>query len=103
MNSKALIRDLYSNALTVLNNKQNIIPVKNLNKIKDCNIWQLIRIQITAISGENFKISCLPINFYLDPSDSKACEDILKKLSAYDLVIAGIFGLDQRPNMGFRN
>jgi beta-glucosidase-like glycosyl hydrolase len=32
--TKALIRDLYSNALTVLNNKGNIIPVKNMQDIK---------------------------------------------------------------------
>ncbi len=99
MTSKALIRDLYANALTVLTNNQNILPVKNLQKIK-----------IATISINRNKISTFQQrignyhpadHFFLDASDTTACATLLKKLSSYDLVIAGVFGLDQRPNMGF--
>ena len=38
MTSKALILDLYANALTVLNNNKEIIPVRNLQNIKIATI-----------------------------------------------------------------
>jgi beta-N-acetylhexosaminidase len=97
--SKALIRDLYAGALTVLNNNQNIIPVKDLHKI---------RIATLALNRNELSLYQKRISdyhpadhYFLNPSDTAACSYILKKLSGYDLVIAGIFGLDQRPNIGF--
>ena len=99
MISKALIRELYANALTVLNNSQNIIPVKNLQNIKIATI---------AINRNNLSLYQKRIsdyypsdNFFIDPADSTACRKLLKKLTEYDMVIAGVFDLDQRPNMGF--
>ena len=99
MTSKALIRELYANALTVLNNNQNIIPVRNLQNIKIATI---------AINRNNISVFQRRIadyfpadHFFIDPSDTAASNKLLKKLSLYDLVIAGVFGLDQRPNFGF--
>ncbi len=99
MISKALIRELYANALTVLNNNQDIIPVKNLQNIKIATI---------AINRNNFSSFQKRISeyypadhFFIDPSDSATCQNLLEKLSGYDLVIAGVFDLDQRPNLGF--
>ena len=99
MMSKALIRELYANALTVLNNKQDIIPVKNLQNLKIATI---------AINRDNVSSFQKRIaeyypsdQFFIDPSDSAASKKLLKKLPEYDLVIAGIFDLDQRPNLGF--
>jgi beta-N-acetylhexosaminidase len=99
MMSKALIRDLYANALTVLNNKQDIIPIKNLQNFKIATI---------AINRDNVSSFQKRIaeyypadHFFIDPSDSAASNKLLKKLPEYDLIIAGIFGLDQRPNLGF--
>ncbi|MCX6254654.1 MAG: serine hydrolase [Bacteroidia bacterium] len=99
MTSKALIRDLYANALTVLNNNQNILPVKNLQNIKIATI---------AINRNNLSSFQKRIanyhpadHYFLDPSDTAACNKLFKKLSEYDVVITGVFGLDQRPNMGF--
>ena len=40
-------------------------------------------------------------HFTINPSDTSACDTLLKKLAGYDLVIAGVFDLDQRPNMEF--
>jgi beta-N-acetylhexosaminidase len=96
---KALIHDLYANALTLLTNDQDIIPVKNL---------QNIRIATLGINRD--KVTCYQErvanyhpadNFSVDPSDAHECDSILKKLAGYNLVIAGVFGLDQRPNMEF--
>jgi beta-N-acetylhexosaminidase len=97
--SKALIRDLYAGALTVLNNNQNIIPLKDLRKIKIATI----SVNRSEISLFQYRISKYhpADHYFLNPSDTAASSALLKKLSGYDLVIAGIFGLDQRPNMGF--
>lgn len=97
--SMALIRELYANALTVLNNVNNIIPLKHLEKIKVATI---------TINHEGISIfqkrlsSFLPVECYsLDTENSKEVIELLKKLKNYDLVIAGIYGLDQRPYRGF--
>jgi beta-glucosidase-like glycosyl hydrolase/CubicO group peptidase (beta-lactamase class C family) len=99
MTSKALIHELYANSLTVLNNDRNIIPVKNLQNLKIATI---------AVNKGNISMFQKRISeyypadhFFIDPSDSVSCKNLLKKLSGYDLLIAGVFDLDQRPNMGF--
>jgi beta-N-acetylhexosaminidase len=99
MMSKALIRELYANALTVLNNKQDIIPVKNLQNLKIATI----AINRDNVSSFQKRIAeYYPADqFFIDPSDSAASNKLLKKLPKYDLVIAGVFDLDQRPNLEF--
>ena len=99
MTSKALIRDLYANSLTVLTNKQDILPLKNLQSIK---------IATVAINRSGLSLFQQSISkyhpsdhFFLDPSNTSECANLLKKLSGYDIVITGIFGLDQRPNTGY--
>ncbi|MBK9389202.1 MAG: serine hydrolase [Bacteroidetes bacterium] len=97
--SKALIRNLYANALTVLNNNQNILPLKDLNKI---------RIATVAINRNSTAFYQLQIDKYLkadhytiDPANTEAASLLLKKLTGYDIVLAGVYGLDQRPQRGF--
>jgi beta-glucosidase-like glycosyl hydrolase/CubicO group peptidase (beta-lactamase class C family) len=99
MTSRALIRDLYANALTVLRNNQNLLPVKNLEKIKIATV----AINKGRISAYQLRVAKYhpADHFTIDPSSNEACTDLLKKLSGYDIVIAGVFGLDQRPNKGF--
>ena len=97
--SKALIRDLYSNALTVLINNQNILPLKELDRIKVATI-AINRKSITSYQlqvGKYIKSD----HFTIDPSDAVSSTELLKKLSGYDIVIAGVFGLDQRPHREF--
>ena len=96
---KALINDLYANALTVLTNKQNILPVKYL---------QNLRIATVGINSDKITVYQERVakyhpadHFTLNPADTSACNKLLKKLAGYDLVIAGVFDLDQRPNMEF--
>ena len=97
--SKALIRNLYANALTVLNNKEDLLPLKELNKIRIATL-AINKNKITTYQHTIEKYLHSD-HFTLNPDDPKTCADILEKLSEYDLVIAGIFGLDQRPNTGF--
>jgi beta-N-acetylhexosaminidase len=96
---KALIADLYANALTVLNNSNDIIPVKKLDKIR------IATIGINTDKISDFQIKAAKYHpadhFVISPSDSAATVQLLRKLAGYDLVIAGVFGLDQRPFMDF--
>ncbi len=99
VSSKALIHELYANALTVLINNQNILPVKN---------FENTRIATIAINGKDITsfqkriASYHPADhFIIDPEDSASCKKLLQELKKYDLVIAGVFDLDQRPNKGF--
>lgn len=99
--TKALIRDLYSNALTVLNNKGNIIPVKNMRDFK------IAVLAINTKNNSNFQeriLSYMPADtFSIKKTDDVKSTLLLKKLTAYDLVIAGIFntGQYQDINSGF--
>lgn len=97
--SRALIRELYSSALTVLNNNKNIIPVKDLSNIRIATV-AINRNYITSFQkrADDYYPAG---NFFIDPADSAACSVLLKTLSGYDLVIGGVFDLDQRPNLGF--
>ena len=97
--SQALIRNLYASALTVLTNNQNIIPLKNLDKIKIATL----AINRTSVTPFQLQIEkyLKSDHFIINPADSLASADILKKLTGYDVVLAGVFGLDQRPNRGF--
>ena len=99
MESRALIRELYSNALTLLNNNQNIIPLKNLDKVKIATV-AVNKNKITAFQQMISKYYPTD-NYFIDPSNAGAVGDLLKKLTDYDIVIAGVYALDQRPNLGF--
>jgi len=94
---RALIRDLYSNALTVLNNKGNILPVKNLQDRKIA----ILTIDRSSCSKYQERIlSYMPADtFTIDNSDDNKSAVLLKRLADYDLVIAGIFNTDQHPNV----
>ncbi len=97
--SKALIRELYASALTVLRNKNNVIPVRHPEKM---------RIAALAVNKKDVSpfrdriLSYNPVDtFYINPEDSTKVSALFKKLQKYDLVIAGIFRLDQRPDRQF--
>ncbi len=97
--NKALIRELYANALTVLNNNQDLLPIKNLQNIRIATI----AINRNGLSSFQQRIEKYhpADNYFLNTSDTAACTKLLKKLPDYDIVITGVFGLDQRPNMDF--
>jgi beta-N-acetylhexosaminidase len=97
--TRALIRELYANALTILSNNQELLPLKNLKDIKVATI----AINRTGLSTFQKRIMDYhpADNYFLDPSDTSACNKLLKRLPDYDIIITGVFGLDQRPNMGF--
>jgi beta-N-acetylhexosaminidase len=95
----ALILELYANALTVLNNEQNVIPVKNLDKLKIATL-AINHTEITAYQRMILKYTEAD-NYFIDTLNRKNVNDLLKKLGKYDLVIAGIFNTDQRSANNF--
>ena len=95
--TRALIRDLYSNALTVLINKGNILPLKNLQDLK---IAVLIVDRKSCSKYQERILSYLPADtFAINNADDKKSAGLLKKLTEYDLVIAGIFNTNQQGNI----
>jgi len=95
----ALIHDLYASALTVLINKSDILPVKDLKDLKIATV--AINREKTSMFQERLLDYHPADTFAIDPSDTKKANDLITTLSDYDLVIAGIFNTDQRPNMNF--
>lgn len=97
--SRALIRDLYAGSLTVLNNEEDLIPIRDLDKIKIATL-AINRDRISSF--QEMLLNYHPSDVYnVDPSDQKQSAEMINKLSEYDLVIAGIFKTDQRPYNNF--
>ena len=95
----ALIRELYANALTVISNKQNIIPVNDLanHSIATLSINSGVITTYQKRISEYTKTD----NYFIDTLNPQKVTSLLKKLKKYDLVIAGIFGADQQPAQNF--
>jgi beta-N-acetylhexosaminidase len=97
--TRALIRELYANALTLLTNDQDLLPLKDLQNIRIATI-AINRNELSAFQRRITDYHPAD-NYFLSPADTAACNKLLKKLPDYDVVITGVFGLDQRPNMDF--
>jgi beta-N-acetylhexosaminidase len=99
VNSKVLIQELYANAITVINNDKDLLPLKHLDSLRIATL----AINSSEISPYQQRLSCYTHtdNFIIDTLNSKTDAAVLKKLAKYDLVIAGIFNTDQRPTKNF--
>ena len=94
--TKALIRILYANALTLLRNEDNILPLRNLESVKIATVS--INRTDTSLFQERISKYQPADNYSINPSNTKDGTELLKKLASYDLVIAGVYGIDQRPD-----
>jgi CubicO group peptidase (beta-lactamase class C family) len=97
--ANALIRELYAGALTLLKNEDNIIPIRDLQEKKILTI--AINKRGPTIFQNRISDYMPADNNSIDPSDNEAIDKLLKVLPSYNLVIAGIYGLDQKPQSGF--
>jgi beta-glucosidase-like glycosyl hydrolase/CubicO group peptidase (beta-lactamase class C family) len=95
----ALIRELYANALTLLKNDNEVIPVKDLAQKKIATI-ALNRNEMTLFQKRLGKYATAD-HFFINPDDTTSTNSFLRKQNNYDLIIAGVFGLDQRPSAGY--
>jgi beta-N-acetylhexosaminidase len=93
--TKALIRKLYSNSLTVLKNDENIIPVRNIQSLKIATLS--INRKEPGIFQNRISDYMPSTHFSIDPADRDSIPALLKKLNDFDLVVAGVFKTNQRP------
>ncbi|MFN2379765.1 MAG: glycoside hydrolase family 3 N-terminal domain-containing protein [Bacteroidales bacterium] len=96
--SKAFIRELYANAMTLLINNNNTIPVAGLDRKRIATV-SLNREEYSPFNEITDKYTLA--DHYFLPEGSGADNNLINTLSGYDLVIAGIFGTDQRPYRNF--
>lgn len=96
--NKAFIRELYKNAITVLNNANNCIPLKSLDK-KKIACLALNKTESTAFQKMVANYTKTD-NYFWYPGISDQ-DSLLSALEDYDIVITGIFNTDQRPYRNF--
>ena len=94
--SRALISELYASALTLLENDQSLIPLRNLEKIRIATV--AVNKNTITVFQKSLRKYCPSDSYSINPRDSKASAVLLKKLAGYDIVIAGIYNLDQRAD-----
>ena len=97
--TKVLIRDLYSNSITLLNNNNEILPLKGLDTLRIATL-AIGKDQVTPFQ-EMLSNYAPADHFFINLTDTTSIKVIINKLKKYNLVIGGIFGTDQRPNMNF--
>lgn len=85
---KALVRDLYAHSLTVLNNHEEIIPIRDLEKtsIACLAVNQLDLTRFQQMAGLYTQCD----NYFWSPG-AENHEVLVNKLANYDLVLAGIY------------
>ena len=98
-NTKALINELYANALTVLNNDNKIIPIRNNSKVAVVSVNKNRTGVFDKRLGDYMHVDSYSVN----TSSSESINALLDALAKnrYDVVIAGVFGLDQRPEKNY--
>ncbi len=89
----AFIRELYSNALTVLNNEQHIIPVRNIDRIRVATLAA----GKDEITGFQKRVSSYirADHYFIKNFEEQNINEIIKKLGGYDIIIAGIYVSDR--------
>jgi len=97
--TKALIRELYTSSLTLLNNNDNVLPLKGIDKLKIATL----AININEHTGFQQRIEdYLPVTaFHINPEDSDSSDRLLDTLSHFDIVLAGIYNTYQNPGIDF--
>jgi len=95
----ALIRDLYAGAMTLIENNDNLIPVGRLDKVNIATV-AVNRLAMTEFQRMTDRYTNAD-HFYIDPENEQAAEYVFSKLRDYDIVIAGICGLTQKPSSSY--
>ncbi len=95
----ALVRELYAKALTLLKNDGSILPVNEIKNKKIATV-AVNRKEMTLFQQRLGKYYPAD-HYFIDPEDTAAANPFLRKISGYDLIIAGVFGLDQKPSGNF--
>src|SRR5690606_38514854 len=95
----ALIRELYANAITLLSNNGNILPLKTNKPLKVATV--AINKKESTIFQKRINSYYPAENFHVDTEDIKSVAEISEKLRDFDIVIAAVYLNDQRPGRNF--
>ncbi len=95
----ALIRDLYAGAMTLIENNDNLIPVGRLDKVRIATV-AVNRLAMTEFQRMTDRYTNAD-HFFIDPENEQSAGYVLSKLKDYDIVIAGICGLAQKPSSSY--
>jgi beta-N-acetylhexosaminidase len=95
----SLIRDLYAGAMTLIENNDNIVPFGRLDKIRIATV-AVNRLAMTEFQKLTDRYTNAD-HFFINPANKQATDYTFTMLKNYDLVIAGICGLDQKPSASF--
>ncbi len=96
---KALIHDLYANAITVLSNKDGIIPLKTSEQLRIATVS--INKEETTLFQKRIKDYYPVENFFISSEDTAGVLLLKNKLKNFNIVIVAIYGTDQRPQKDF--
>ncbi|MBE0677657.1 MAG: serine hydrolase, partial [Bacteroidales bacterium] len=95
----ALIRDLYAGAMTLIENNDNLVPLGRLDRIKIATV-SVNRLAMTEFQRMTDRYTNAD-HYFIDPSNEVGAQFVLSKLKDYDVVIAGICALEQKPAGGY--
>jgi beta-glucosidase-like glycosyl hydrolase/CubicO group peptidase (beta-lactamase class C family) len=98
-NIKALIRDLYADALTLLNNKGNLLPLRTDKPLRIATVT--INKKEASVFQKRINSYYPAENFQVDPEDLTGASALSEKLGKFDIVIASVYCNDQRPDRNF--
>ena len=91
----ALIRDLYAGAMTLIENNENLVPLGRLDKIRIATV-AVNRLAMTEFQRMTDRYTNAD-HYFIDPGNEQGAQFVLSKLKDYDVVIAGICALEQKP------
>jgi beta-N-acetylhexosaminidase len=91
----ALIRELYSGAMTLIDNNDNLVPLGRLDRIRIATV-SVNRLAMTEFQKMTDRYTNAD-HYFIDPENEQGAQFVLSKLKAYDLVIAGFCALEQKP------
>lgn len=91
----ALIRELYSGAMTLIENNDNLVPLGRLDRIRIATV-SVNRLAMTEFQKMTDRYTNAD-HFFIDPENEQGAQFVLAKLKDYDVVIAGFCALEQKP------
>ena len=96
--ARMLNRRLSREAVTLLQNRDSILPVKHLEKEK---IAAVVVGSDTLTRFQEYLKKYTRMDLFTVPADTAGLQKVLTRLSGYSLVILGIQGTDQHPYRNF--
>ncbi len=95
----ALIHELYAGAMTLVENRANLIPLARPDLIRIATV-SVNRLAMTGFQKMVDRYASAD-HYFIDPSNEVGARFIMSKLKDYDLVIAGFGAMAQKPSGGY--